>query len=135
MALDVQILNAHAKIGDQPVAGEKTITLDDDGYYWQLYPFFNGIAVESGQMIDLYGDARFTSSEFETLIEFLEAAKRFTNAQPDEWGIVSGVQIEPSIEAVVHTVARDVLRSLIDKLIAIAQKARAINCHVACVGD
>ena len=57
MALDLGVGNGVSLI---PQQGEPSLWLNSDGYYWFLHPLIEKLASETGQYIDLYGDASFS---------------------------------------------------------------------------
>lgn len=56
-----------------------------DGYYGFLYPFFDTLAKQTGQMIDLYDDAYFVDETLGVLAQTLADARSALAAKPDSW--------------------------------------------------
>jgi hypothetical protein len=61
---------------------EWSLHFDDDGYYWYLYPLFEDLYTATGNMIDLYGDARFERHHFSRLRRMLAEACEKIDQQP-----------------------------------------------------
>lgn len=70
--------------------------LDDDGYYWFLWPLFQELFEETGQFIDLYGNACFESENLARLGQILERAQILVNTQPETWSVSVGIQTHQS---------------------------------------
>jgi hypothetical protein len=92
------------------------IVLLDSGVYWYLYPAFDRLAKESGQMIDLYDDARFRDKDLETLARTLQLISNELPGQPEEWDQVTGEQTYPVRRVLTDRVGKQDVAALIDRL-------------------
>src|SRR5829696_9132664 len=97
MSLDIGLA------GDRPTAPFATagpvVTFDDDedgGYYWFLYPFFDRLARETGQFIDLYGVAEFRGDDLDALRQVVRDARLDAAARPDRWLVHVGTTTMPN---------------------------------------
>jgi len=92
---------------------KEPLSLQDNGVYWYLYPYFLNLFKRTGEMIDLYGIARFTGN---TLLEFdstLADLIKTVIAQPDEWDQKVGTLIKPEKKVLYERIAKsDVLATV-----------------------
>jgi hypothetical protein len=71
--------------------GEPCIVFDEDeAYYWFLWPLFDRLHADTGQLIDLYGNACFSGASLVLLREMLKEARKRVLAQPETWQVVIG---------------------------------------------
>lgn len=108
------------------------IYLEDDGYYWFLYPFFQDVWEHTGQMIDLYGVAVFGVNEQQVLLETLERAATVARKQPDEWDVCIGWHGK---DAIISKVIKTDLQALLTKIIDIITEAQASQFAIVFFGD
>src|SRR5262245_50339246 len=81
---------------------EPSLGFEDDGYYWFLHPLFEGLMVETGQYIDLYGSAMFAGPDLAALGRMLTEARRQVEARPESW------EVQTAVAPVLHQqVSRD----------------------------
>jgi len=71
------------------------LSLQDDGVYWYLYPYFRNLYNRTGKMIDLYGIAQFAGDSLLELDSALDDLMKDVIAQPDEWDQKVGTRIKP----------------------------------------
>jgi len=133
--------------GSQPdpfSAAQYMVSLDDHengGYYWFLYPLLEQLATQTGQMIDLYGDAEFRGDDLPVLRQTLVEACRLVADQPVRWSVYVGTSSMPNATPPVPPwpVFKEVERSkfikLLDTLIAIVDRAISAGVAVVCKGD
>jgi hypothetical protein len=114
---------------------EYICSLDDDGYYWFLFPLFEDLAKQTGQWIDLYGGAAFAGPTLDDLARTLTAAGVLVEKQPPVWEVVIGVRMGPVPEEVRCAVDKQQIRALLDKLEAAVHKAKAAGTYVTFMGD
>jgi len=99
-----------------PKKGEKHkdgVPLEDNGVYWFLYPFFTHIYERTGEMIDLYGTARFAGDALSELDRALEDLMEAVIAQPDVWDQKVGTLIKPEKRTLYDRTAKsDVLKTI-----------------------
>jgi hypothetical protein len=84
MALDIGVGDGKTFV---PSPDEPTITLDDDGYYWFLHPLFERLANDTGEFIDLYGDACFKDKNLNALKSVLSEARSHVRKQRKSWSV------------------------------------------------
>jgi len=150
MALNIGIGDSTSLI---PVQGEPSLCLEDDGYYWFLYPLFDRLRVETGQYIDLYGDASFGDGALAALERLLAEARARIESQPDEWEVHVGMQIMPTgkdlfkavgskiagqwqnVKEVYKSVQRGQFLELIAQWEKIVARAKEFGRPVVCFGD
>jgi hypothetical protein len=121
--------------GKPPDAAEPGLALDDDGYYWFLHPLFEQLHAESGQYIDLYGDASFSGPGLDALERMLTRARRLIEAQPDTWRVRTATQLAPVRCDIHKPVKRKEFMRLIGLWEQVVDRARATGRAVLCFGD
>lgn len=132
MSLDIGLADHRscALCRDEPL-----FSLDDDGYFWFLHPFFNRLRAETGQEIDLYGQAIFQGEERLALARVLGEARRLAEAQPEFWGVVVGTRLLPKDEEIYKPVKRQRLLELLAHWQIIVDRALELERAVVCIGD
>ena len=126
--LDIGVGHAvnHPPSGMFPV-----ITLDDDGYYWFLYPLFERLAAETGEFIDLYGIATFFGDDLSALERMLKTARDLVLSQPETWKVCIGMQKGP----VYNTAERGRMIHLLDIWEDAVRVAKEHERPIVCFGD
>ncbi len=61
-----------------------------DGYYSFLYPLITELNENTGQLIDLWGDATFSGADLIALRDTIHAAKNLVASQPADWDVYVG---------------------------------------------
>jgi hypothetical protein len=112
-----------------------TVTFDDDGYYWFLHPPFVDLASQTGQYIDLYGDASFAGPALDALGDTVERARRLVQGQPEAWQVHVGTQTAPVPGELNSAVERSTLWQVLERLGEIVAIAKGQNGRVVCLGD
>jgi len=130
--LDIGIGNERGK---PPDAEEPRLALDDDGYYWFLHPLFEQLHAESGQYIDLYGDASFTGVGLDALERMLTRARQLIESQPKTWQVHTGTQFAPVRREIHKPVKREEFLRLIVLWEQVVDRARKTGRSVICFGD
>src|SRR5260221_400897 len=106
MSLDIGL--AESKV-TQPYPSMR-VSFDDDGYYWFCYPYFEDLARQTGELIDLYGGAWFSGTQLEELDRTLTLIVEKARAMPNEWdeciGQSLGSQIAPTPPTPVYSTVR-----------------------------
>ena len=110
-------------------------SLDNDGYYWHLYPAFEVLHESCGQMIDLYGDALFQGDLLASLEAALAAAHLQAVSQPERWEFVQTAIVVGAATEVRSPVYRSVLLTLLEELQAGVATARANGSCILFWGD
>lgn len=68
-----------------------SIHMDDDGYYWHLYPYFESAKLPCGhELIDLYGHNEIHGYELDRLRARLVVAQKDLAWRSDTWDVVTG---------------------------------------------
>jgi hypothetical protein len=132
MALDLGIGDGVSLI---PKQGEPSLWLDSDGYYWFLHPLFEKLQSETGQYIDLYGDASFTGASLSALERMVAEAMGLVQAQPATWQVHTGTQLRPEHKELYAGVEKDRFLVLLHKWQQIIERAKEIGKPVVCFGD
>ena len=112
------------------------ISLEDDGYYWELYPLFEDIFEVTGEMIDLYDGATFNSQTQIYLRKSLEKKLIDIYSKEDNWGVIVGWSFENKKRVkVLKTVSKDKLIHLIKTIIHNLDIAKKENKKIIFLGD
>jgi hypothetical protein len=113
----------------------RKLELDDGGIYWYLFPFFERLGNQTGQFIDLYGDAKFSSENLGPLDSILSEALKSLELQPDVWEQKTGEQIRPVRKTLTQTISRKDVGSFITSLQDLLEKAVTGRGVVTFTGD
>jgi len=108
------------------------VCFDDDGYYWSLYPFFERVWKQSGQMIDLYGNAVFQPEQLPDLLAILEEAATSAAQKPEEWDVLVGCRGE---EKIYCKVSKSRLQQILGDFIVLVKLAMVEGKNVVGFGD
>lgn len=116
------------------------LSFDDDGYYWFCYPFFEELARQTGQMIDLNDGAWFSGSKLDDLLRTLTRIVERAREMPRAWdqcvGYSIGSHIAPTPPLPIHKpVNRDALLSLVTQFMELVNEAKHRGLWIACLGD
>jgi hypothetical protein len=114
---------------------EPLLCLDDDGYYWFLYPFIEKLRAETGQYVDLYGIASFQGVERLALARMLADARYLAEAQPEFLGIHTGTWLHSVEEKISHPVERHRLLELLTHWQVVVDRALELERPVIWLGD
>jgi hypothetical protein len=118
-----------------PAQDEPSLQLDNDGYYWFLHPLFEQLAAETGQYVDLYGDASFNGDALAALEQTLAAARDLVTSQPATWRVHVGTQTMPARKELYKIVEKTRFFELLDQWERIVARAKQSNRPVVCFGD
>jgi hypothetical protein len=132
MALDIGMGDGSSYV---PVPGEPLLWLEDDAPYWFLHPLFERLATQTGQYIDLYGDASFAGEQLTALREMLIEAQRLAESQPDSWQVHVGTQVLPLHQECFKRLDREVLLRLLATWERVVARAEELGRPVVCFGD
>ena len=116
--------------GPQTAPPVFSVTLDDDGYFWFLHPYFE----QAGFHLELYGDLMFGTSELERVKKVLERAAEALESKPATFHVSIGKTVEP-VEEVVSTVTKADFRDLLARLRRVIEEAERLGGYVECTGD
>ena len=112
-----------------------SLCLEDDGYYWHLFPVFEKVWERAGQMIDLYGVADFGPKELPVLREALLDSCEELGKQPERWKVKTGEQIKPVQKTLYDEVDREKFLAFLDSIQSVIQKAIDTKRHLIFFGD
>ena len=132
MALDLGIGDGVSLI---PQQSEPSLWLESDGYYWFLHPLFEKLQSETGQYIDLYGDASFTDASLSALERMIDEAMSLVKAHPATWQVHTGAELSPKYKELYAAVEKDRFLELLAKWQLIIARAKEIGKPVVCFGD
>jgi len=132
MALDIGVGGDSALAPNQT---EPKLSLEDDGYYWFLSDLFDQLKAETGQYIDLYGNATFPTSQLDALERTVAAAKELVDAQGESWKVHTGTQLLPVRKEVYQVVKREEFQRLLTEWAQVVVRARELDKPVVCFGD
>ena len=118
-----------------PLPGEPSLSLDNDGYYWFLLSLFERLCAETGQMIDLYGDASFAGASLTALERIVAEARTMVLAKPEFWSVHVGTQVQPVRREVYEPVDREAFLALLDRWTHVIVRAEELGRPVVCFGD
>jgi hypothetical protein len=132
MSLDVGIGDG---ISLAPQPSEPLLWLENDGYYWFLHPLIAKLHSETGQYIDLYGDACFEGASLSALERMVAEAIVLVQAQPAVWQVHTGTQTRPERKELYAEVEKDQFLALLHTWEQIIARAKEIGKPVVCFGD
>jgi hypothetical protein len=123
-------------IGDgsslMPVQGEPSLFMEDDASVTFLYPLFEKLAEETGELIDPYGNAAFVGERLAALKRMLAEARRLAEAQPEHWQVCVG---RNQLEEFWEPQHRETLLNLIAAWERVVARAEELGRPVVCFGD
>lgn len=115
------------------------LSLEDDGYHWFLYEFFEDLAKQSGQMIDLYDDAFFKGESLDLLNQTIQQAKEAISQKPEVWDEFIGTTLKKGgrtkVERIYSTVCKKNLEVILITLEKAITKAKEKNLGILFIGD
>jgi hypothetical protein len=132
MALDIGVGDGFSSV---PARGEPTLFRENDGCYWFLHPLFERLRAETGQYIDLYGDASFAGDELAALERMLAEARTLVASRPETWREHGGTEVSPDHRELYRLVEREVMLALLDRWGTVARRARELGRPVVFFGD
>ena len=132
MTLDLGIGDGVSLI---PLHSEPSLWMNSDGYYWFLHPLFERLRSETGQYIDLYGDASFSGTSLSALERMVVDATMLVQAQPATWQVHTGTQMSPEHKELYENVQKDRFLALLANWKEIIARAKKIGKPVVCFGD
>jgi hypothetical protein len=129
MAIDIGVGDGSSFI---PVTGEPTFCMDNDPAYCFLQPLFERLALETGQSVNLHGDAAFAGEHLVALKKMLVEARRLAELQPDVEEIYAGTPLAPDQDDVYVSLERTALLDLIIAWENIVARAEELGRPVVC---
>jgi hypothetical protein len=113
--------------------------LENDGYYWHLYPYFEAaklLTVSADELIDLYGSREIEGYELSRLREQMIVASKDLQWRGATWDVVTGwnevVSPHTEIREVVH---KSEMLTLLDRLIALIDHCQTERLKLCVWGD
>ena len=131
MALDLYISSTKYinKKGGSKYIG---VSLEENGYYWYMYSFFNDLKAETGQMIGLYNDSYFCGEDLEGLQRKIHDIQKSIGNKTDEWRVEIGKEKRKPLY---NLVEKEEFKSLLEKLLRVIERAKTKNKYLAFIGD
>jgi hypothetical protein len=114
---------------------DRTFSFVDDGYYWFLHPLFQRLAQQTGQLIDLYGDARFRTEQLPLLQGIFNEARNIVQKQPDEWFVKVSSLMKSHQDDIYLQVSKTQLLDDLDQIDKLIAQALSQNEDIVCIGD
>ena len=114
---------------------EPHIIMEDDGYYWFLWPYFERFLTETGEIINPYENAFLTDDQLPFLQNLLHEAAFQIQVQSEFWMVAVGIRFTPEREIVYEAVKRDVFRQLLYDWLQVIERAQALKKPMVCFGD
>jgi hypothetical protein len=111
---------------------EPHLALEDDGYYWYLWPWLLRIREQTGQLVDLYGGAIFAGHDLNVLCDILVEIHTQIKKQDEEFQVIIR---NDGYEDILEPVQRHRFENLLELWIAIVERARTTERAVVCIGD
>lgn len=128
--------------GSQPVELEAAtrVDLEDDGYYWFLYPMFERLAERTGQMVDLYDGAIFCGPTIADLRQTVAEAARRVGTMPEEWNVQTGTEmgsmLHPKPPTPIYSAVRKAdFARLLQRFGRLVDAAERAGGRIVCLGD
>jgi hypothetical protein len=132
MALDIGVGDGSSRV---PIRDEPLLSLNDDAIYSFLHPLVERLRWETGQYIDLYGDASFSDWRLTALRRMLAQARVLAEAQPESGQVHVGTQIQPARRELWMPLTRKTLLDVISRWDQIVDRAEELGRPVVCYGD
>ena len=134
MALDITItVNGKAPKNSK----EQSISFEGgDADYWHLYPLFEKLAKETGEMIDLYADSEFSNGSLLKLRQLLVNEIDRVKAQKEkQWSVYTGTQLQPEKKEIFKVLTRKDFIQKLEKWVSMIDIAIKTNEKIICIGD
>ena len=133
------IFLAYPKDLNRPADESEAFFLEDDGYYWFLYRYFEGANLKphKGQLIDLYGGDIIEGYQLHRLEAELEEAFRVVRIMPDRWRVLVGWSSEAQSKDTERweEVEKEEMSKLIGRLLTMIRKANSTELKFVSSGD
>jgi len=122
---------------DNPFIDDQRIILNDDGYYWHLYPYFeNAKIVQEYELIDLYGDCEVEGKELSSLEKQLYKCLNDIDKKNDTWKVLTGWrEFKAEGNEIYHEVEKSKMVKLINQFHKFISIAKNKNLKLICIGD
>ena len=104
-----------------------------NGYYWFIEPLFREFREQTGQYVDLYGNASFAGNDLLALEQILQQALTLIEAQPESWAVIVG---HAGARGEVYMgVLKTRFIALLTQWLQLCSDAQQSNSAVVCFGD
>ncbi|MDP3541890.1 MAG: hypothetical protein Q8T11_05415 [Elusimicrobiota bacterium] len=122
-----------------PESAKRRVLLQDDGYYWFLYWYFEAASLppRKHELIDLYAHAELFGYQLQRFIEELDEARTDVLSKPEQWSVRVGWNGETMSKETerYESVERSRMVALIDDLLSIAREAHDQDLKLFSIGD
>lgn len=108
---------------------------ENGGDYFFLFPLIETLHKQTGQCLDLYGDALFCGDDLKTFADFVTDAQCLVDGQPEHWSVLVGTQTEPVFKEFYANCNKAKFQAMLRKLAEIIAKAQELDGCVVCFGD
>ena len=115
--------------------GDPGIDLDDDPYYWFLYPHFEDIFRQTEQLIDLYGDAAFSGRDLIVLRNKIQHVRADSEQLDEKVQVTTESKIWIDGRFTYPELEKSKLLGLLDSFLETINFAIKNNYRVVCFGD
>ena len=136
MAAD--LFPANSVRDSEAMASEVAIHMDDNGYYWHLYPYFESAKLPCDhELIDLYGDNEISGYELDRLRARLIVAQQDLAWRSDAWDVVTGWNggdITPETE-IKRSVEKRNMLDTIERFLALIDYCKSNGFKLCVFGD
>jgi hypothetical protein len=132
MPLDIGVGDGTSPV---PLRDEPLLSLGDDAVYSFLHPLLERLRWETGQYVDLYGDASFAGWRLAALQRMLAQARLLAESQPETWEVHVGTQLAPTLRDLWSPLDRKTFLDLITRWERIVERAEELGRPVVCFGD
>jgi hypothetical protein len=126
------------KIQDSQIT-DLRIQLQDDGYYWWLYRYFQSARLPTWrhELIDLYGHSEISGYLLKLFHDELLEARFDAGHRSEQWSVRVGWQSEKVSESTerITTVSRAEMLRILEELISLTESAMSLNISILCEGD
>ncbi|HEV3383907.1 MAG TPA: hypothetical protein VG097_03780 [Gemmata sp.] len=118
---------------------DRSILLEDDGYYWFLYRYFEGAKLyhqHQSELVDLYGGGEIDGYQLHRLETELKSALEAVGHKPEQWRMLTGWNGEVAIENEIwKDVEKDKMILLIQRLLWLIEFAKERSLKLIVSGD
>ena len=132
MATEIELFQPRGTSED--LKGPK-LWLSDNGLYWYLFPHFEQLAKLTGQLIDLYGDAKFAGGDLGFLDHTLQEVLQELERQPDTWEQKTGELLDVVPKTLTDRVSKNDVGAFVVQFRDLIAKAIKGSGAITCTGD
>jgi hypothetical protein len=116
---------------------ETSVWLDDTGYYWYLYRYFEGASLDKHrELVDLYDNSEIDGYQLDRLEDEMKAALEDATGKPDEWMVLTGWKDVAARENEIRQlVKKDQVVRIIEQILWLISYARTNDLRLIVSGD